>query len=65
MPLFKGMFTKNEMLFYENNKSFYKGDYKYISEILNYNLSLQSIENLILGQPIMFNKRKVSKLSSN
>lgn len=66
VPLFKGMFTKNEMLFYEKlNKSFYKGDYKYISEILNYNLSLQSIENLILGQPIMFNKRKVSKLSSN
>ncbi|MBL6649501.1 MAG: DUF4292 domain-containing protein [Flavobacteriaceae bacterium] len=53
VPLFKGLLTKNEVLFYEKlNKSFYRGNYDYISEILNYDFTLESIENIILGKPI-------------
>ena len=37
IPLFKGLLTKNDLVFYEKlNKSFYRGNYDYISELLNF-----------------------------
>ena len=75
IPLFKGLLTKNNLAFYEKlNKSFYKGNYDYISELLNFQFSLSSFENLITGKPIVnlnnqkletkYRKQKLYVLSS-
>ena len=63
VPLFKGLLTKNEVLFYEKlNRSFYRGNYDYISSLLNYDFNLESVQNLILGNPINdFNKRRLTQ----
>ena len=54
IPLFKGLLSSNDLAFYEKlNKSFYKGNYDYISNILNFELSLNSVESLITGKPIV------------
>ena len=53
IPLFKGLVTKQEVVFYEKfNKTYYQGSYKYLSKILNFELSLNSLENLLVGRPI-------------
>ena len=66
VPLFKGLLTKNEVLFYEKlNRSFYKGNYDYISSLLNYDFNLESVQNLILGNPINdFNKKRLTQKKS-
>ena len=53
IPLFKGLVTKQEVVFYEKfNKTYYQGSYKHLSKILNFELSLNSLENLLVGRPI-------------
>ena len=54
IPLFKGLLSRNDFAFYEKlNKSFYKGNYDYISDLLNFDFSLVSFQNLITGKPIV------------
>ena len=54
IPLFKGLLSKNDFAFYEKlNKSFYNGNYDYISDLLNFDFSLSSFQNLITGKPIV------------
>lgn len=67
IPLFKGLLTKNDLVFYEKlNKSFYRGNYDYISELLNFQFSLESFENLITGKPIVnLNNLKLRQSSEN
>ena len=67
IPLFKGLLTKNNLAFYEKlNKSFYKGNYDYISELLNFQFSLSSFENLITGKPIVnLNNQKLRQSLEN
>ena len=67
IPLFKGLLTKNDLMFYEKlNKSFYRGNYDYISELLNFQFSLESFENLITGKPIVnLNNLKLRQSSEN
>ena len=65
--MFKGLLTKNDLVFYEKlNKSFYRGNYDYISELLNFQFSLESFENLITGKPIVnLNNLKLRQSSEN
>ena len=49
IPLFKGLFTKNKLMFYEKlNKSYYDGSFKYVSDLFNFEFSLESIQNLFI-----------------
>ena len=46
IPLFKGLLTKNKLMFYEKlNKSYYDGSFQYVSDLLtlNFHLSLFKI----------------------
>lgn len=53
IPLFKAFFTKNSLDFYEKiSKTYYKGDYKYLSSFLNNDITFNSFQNIFLGQPI-------------
>ena len=64
IPLFKGLLSKNDFTFYEKlNKSFYNGNYDYISDLLNFDFSLVSFQNLITGKPIESLKNQKLKQS--
>lgn len=53
IPLFKGLFTKDNISFYEKiNQSYYIGNYQYLSQLLSYKINLQSLQNILLGQPV-------------
>ena len=53
IPLFKGLLTKDNISFYEKiNRSYYVGNYQYLSQLLTYKLNLQSFQNILLGQPV-------------
>lgn len=66
IPLFKGLFTKDKLMFYEKlNKSYYKGDYSYISKLLNFEFNLQSIQDLLTGQPLIFRESRLNQSLNN
>ena len=50
IPLFKAFFTKNSLDFYEKiSKTYYKGDYKYLSSFLNNDITFNSFQNIFLS----------------
>ena len=54
IPLFKALFTKEDIAFYEKiSRSYYKGGYQYLSNMLNNDFSLKALQKMLTGQPIM------------
>jgi len=53
IPLFKALITKKEIVFYEKiKKTYYIEDYNTLTSIINFKLSLNSLEKLFVGKPI-------------
>ena len=53
IPLFKALITKKEIAFYEKiKKTYYIEDYNTLTSIINFKLSLNSLEKLFVGKPI-------------
>ena len=53
IPLFKGLITEKEIAFYEKiKKTYYLEDYSSLASLLNFKLSLSSLENLFVGKPV-------------
>lgn len=66
IPLFKALLTKDNIAFYEKiSRSYYKGGYQYLSNILNHEFSLIAFQKMLTGQPITnFAEIKWKQLSS-
>ena len=53
IPLFKGLLMENKLMFYEKlNKSYYDGSFQYVSDLFNFEFSLESVQNLFIGEPL-------------
>jgi len=58
----RGIITPEGVSMYERqNKSFFTGDYKYISELLGVELDFYQLQSLLLGQPVKKIKAKKYK----
>ena len=54
IPLFKGLLTRDQISYYEKiSRSYYKGSYASFSKKFNQELTLRSLQNLIIGLPII------------
>ncbi|MFL2638989.1 MAG: DUF4292 domain-containing protein [Flavobacteriaceae bacterium] len=54
IPVFKALLTQEKISFYEKiNKTYFKGDYMYLSSILKNNVSLKNIQNILVGRPMI------------
>ena len=54
IPLFKALLTKESISFYEKiSKTYFEGDYDYLSSRLKNKLSFQNIQNILIGRPII------------
>lgn len=66
IPLFKGLFTENKLMFYEKlNKSYYEGNFQYVSELFNFEFTLESVQNLLTGEPLTFKNSKLTQALKN
>lgn len=66
IPLFKGLLTKNKLMFYEKlNKSYYDGSFQYVSDLFNFEFSLESVQNLFIGEPLTFKDSKLTQTLKN
>ena len=53
IPLFKALITEKEIAFYEKiKKTYYIEDYNTLTSIINFKLSLNSLEKLFVGMPM-------------
>ncbi|MFD0863080.1 DUF4292 domain-containing protein [Sungkyunkwania multivorans] len=58
IPVAKVMITKDRVSFYEKvNKTFFDGDFSFLSEVVGTDLDFEKVQNLLLGQAI-FDLRK-------
>lgn len=66
IPLFKALFTKDKIAFYEKiSRSYYKGGYQYLSSILSHEFSLSAFQKMLTGQPMTnFSEIKWKQLTS-
>jgi hypothetical protein len=67
IPLFKALITKKEIVFYEKiKKTYYIEDYNTLTSIINFKLSLNSLEKLFVGKPIGdLKETRFSQLTDN
>ncbi|SDK76677.1 protein of unknown function [Salinimicrobium catena] len=66
IPLAKVMITPNSVQFYEKiGKTYFDGDFKFLSELLGTPLDYQKVQNLILGQAIYDLREERYKLSES
>ena len=67
IPLFKALITKKEIAFYEKiKKTYYIEDYNTLTSIINFKLSLNSLEKLFVGKPIGdLKETRFSQLTDN
>ena len=53
IPLFKALLTTKNISFYEKiTRTYYTGDYQYLSSILNYEFNLSTFQKMLIGQPV-------------
>ena len=66
IPIFKALLTNQNASFYEKiSRSYYKGGYQYLSNILNHEFSLIAFQKMLTGRPITnFAENKWKQLSS-
>ena len=67
IPLFKALLTDKNIKFYEKiSRTFYSGNYQYISNLLNNRFTLISFQNMLTGQPIIeFNEMNWKQFYEN
>jgi hypothetical protein len=53
-------------MFYEKlNKSYYDGSFQYVSDLFNFKFSLESVQNLFIGEPLTFKDSKLTQTLKN
>ena len=53
-------------MFYEKlNKSYYDGSFQYVSDLFNFEFSLESVQNLFIGEPLTFKDSKLTQTLKN